>query len=947
MQTNATQAYNDGDASGDACDADDDNDGVPDDGDASGVAGDNPCPNAQGTNTACDDNCVHVANNGQSDLDADGLGDLCDKDQDGDGVLEDGDGSTVAGAGPCVGGDVVACDDNCPEAFNPDQQDADADGKGDLCDTLVDSDGDGIANGQDNCLLVANADQADYENDGHGDVCDDDDDDDGVADDGDLSDAIGDAPCKGGARVGCDDNCYGVPNTDQADNDSDGVGDVCDADDDNDEVPDDSDNCPFVANADQANLDATLAADKVTDATTGKVTVGDGQGDACDNDWDNDSVGNDKDNCDHVPNFRQTDLDDDGLGDSCDDDIDGDDVTNADETKAGTSPTDADSDDDGVDDGVELQSGTNPLSAEDYPDHRRTDDTQLVGGPSCSTASPVSGGSPFATLALLALVGGLVLARRRRVLPIAALLIVAAFAPTAHAEGFNFQWYHPVGLQNGTLVTETSYTVPTKDVIVALDYMFANDVARISNLGASQAFVGRMQVLEFLVGVGLFPNSELNLHLPLVVDRTSSAGTGLSSHGVADMEISLKYAFLSGSRDAIGVAIVPFLTVPTGAQDQFLGWGSVTGGAMVAVDRKVGPVFLAGNVGFNFRPERRFHPAMNAKAASLALFGLSAEWRVIERWLSVLGEAKGGVDVGGNDNATQLEALTGLRVRVGGFQIITGGAFGVLDGAGTPDYRFMARFGYDVGIGGGQTKDSDSDGIVDVDDRCPAQPEDFDGFMDWDGCPERDNDSDGLEDGADQCPAQAEDLDGFNDTDGCPDLDNDGDGVRDNYDACPDQPETVNQYRDDDGCPDEVPAGAPVAPAGHPKYVFTETTSLVFSNIEFQTGAAVLLDKSKTILDDIASSLKQYPGIRVRIEGHTDTQGDPGENLLLSQQRALTVLGYLVDKGVPSATFEFAGYGQTRPIADNKTEDGKAKNRRVEFHVTDFRGVMQPADDAK
>src|SRR5262249_978855 len=78
-----------------------------------------------------------------------------------------------------------------------------------------------------------------------------------------------------------------------------------------------------------------------------------------------------------------------------------------------------------------------------------------------------------------------------------------------------------------------------------------------------------------------------------------------------------------------------------------------------------------------------------------------------------------------------------------------------------------------------KTGDRDHDGIPDDVDKCPDQPEDFDGYQDTDGCPDLDNDGDGIPDVQDQCPNQAEDLDGFEDSDGCPDLDNDKDGILD------------------------------------------------------------------------------------------------------------------------------------------------------------------------
>jgi outer membrane protein OmpA-like peptidoglycan-associated protein len=100
--------------------------------------------------------------------------------------------------------------------------------------------------------------------------------------------------------------------------------------------------------------------------------------------------------------------------------------------------------------------------------------------------------------------------------------------------------------------------------------------------------------------------------------------------------------------------------------------------------------------------------------------------------------------------------------------------------------------------------DADGDGVTDELDRCPATPEDLDGFEDEDGCPELDNDHDGILDAQDKCPNEAETVNGVDDEDGCPDLakDSDNDGVADAVDRCPFEPENVDGVRDDDGCPE-------------------------------------------------------------------------------------------------------------------------------------------------
>lgn len=101
-----------------------------------------------------------------------------------------------------------------------------------------------------------------------------------------------------------------------------------------------------------------------------------------------------------------------------------------------------------------------------------------------------------------------------------------------------------------------------------------------------------------------------------------------------------------------------------------------------------------------------------------------------------------------------------------------------------------------------QFEDRDGDHVSDLKDKCPHEAEDWDGFQDGDGCPERDNDKDRVPDEQDLCPTVPEDADGFEDGDGCPDLDDDSDGVPDPVDRCRTEPEDADGVEDEDGCPE-------------------------------------------------------------------------------------------------------------------------------------------------
>jgi hypothetical protein len=116
-----------------------------------------------------------------------------------------------------------------------------------------------------------------------------------------------------------------------------------------------------------------------------------------------------------------------------------------------------------------------------------------------------------------------------------------------------------------------------------------------------------------------------------------------------------------------------------------------------------------------------------------------------------------------------------------------------------PDWGLRLRLGTDLLP---HDRDGDRDGVGDLTDGCPGDPEDQDGFADGDGCPDADNDGDLIADLRDACPEAAEDRDGFADEDGCPDLDNDGDGIPDSTDLCPTSAEDRDGVDDQDGCPE-------------------------------------------------------------------------------------------------------------------------------------------------
>ena len=207
--------------------------------------------------------------------------------------------------------------------------------------------------------------------------------------------------------------------------------------------------------------------------------------------------------------------------------------------------------------------------------------------------------------------------------------------------------------------------------------------------------------------------------------------------------------------------------------------------------------------------------------------------------------------------------------------------------------------------------DRDGDGIADIDDKCP----DVAGMARYQGCPIPDTDKDGVNDELDKCVT----VPGLARYQGCPIPDTDGDGVNDEEDKCINDKGPASNY----GCPvisEEI----------------IRKVNTAAQNIFFVTASSKLLAKSFPKLNGVVTILKENPSYKVQIDGHTDDVGKDEYNHTLSHERAASVKAYLVSKGITEDRLSFTGYGETKPVADNKTAAGRAKNRRVEMVLRNY-----------
>lgn len=531
-----------------------------------------------------------------------------------------------------------------------------------------------------------------------------------------------------------------------------------------------------------------------------------------------------------------------------------------------------------------------------------------------------------------------------RTLPLALALLLAPLG--ARAQGWSIGRYSAPPSGEDLNATERALVTPHLRVggLLAIDWARSLAVVPIEH-----------RVTAHLVAtVGFFGRVQLGVAMPVVATQQISGVSGSFAPG--DLRVDARVRVLGLERRGSGrLALAATLLLPTGDGGAYAGDGSVGVIPRVLVELTNARDFVfAANIGVAVRPgwenQLLARAGLTIPVFSRVLLSAEASFETLLRDPVA-------------DGALSLEVLGGLHhVAANGLALGLAAGPRLLDGEGSADLRVIGLVGYapqpvEAYL---PPRDSDRDGLVDVDDRCPQEPMGDRPDPNRRGCPARDTDRDGLRDDLDACPTEPTGDDPDPNRAGCPRDhsrdDGDGDGVPDREDVCPvesagahpdaarrgcpdpdiDHDDISNEH---DACPeDRGPATSDAATNGCPRVFVSADRVVIQQQPRFATNRAVILPESESLLLEVAQVLEAHPELlRVEVQGHTDDRGTRALNGLLSQRRAESICAYLRTRGIAAERLVPRGYGDTRPLVDNATDAGRARNRRVEFVVVERR----------
>ena len=460
---------------------------------------------------------------------------------------------------------------------------------------------------------------------------------------------------------------------------------------------------------------------------------------------------------------------------------------------------------------------------------------------------------------------------------------------------------------------------------------------------------------------------------------------------VGDLRLGARVRLFGEDTNQFQVAAGAYFYVPTGPSGSYAGDGSVRGEPHIIMGGRVKQFFYNVSLGTTLRASER--PSSFDLRAGAAIVLKDGFFQVGPEFTLAAPFSK---DIFFKSDTTQIyaaspvsaELLVGAKLRPLPFLVVGAGAGpGLTNGYGTPAFFAVGSVGYEPlpappkkpepdtdkdgifdkddhcptvkGIKhedpkkNGCPADTDDDTILDVDDACPKEPGRASTDPKKNGCPP-DQDGDKIVDEKDACPEVPGPKNDDPKKNGCP-ADEDNDTILDADDACPKVPGVKHEDpkkngcpsdRDEDGildvedaCPDQKGSSdEDKSKHGCPHVTVTKTEIVISRQVKFKFGESTLKHTVDPVSDDLLTEVRDaiinHPEIeQVEVQGHTDNVGKAEVNKQLAQERADAVRFWLIQRGIPSKKLLAKGYGSSKPVADNDTEEGRQQNRRVQFLI--------------